>query len=441
MDDERDMEAGLAVFDLALADPDFVIMGPGFHAMAGRIASRKVRTAGRIEFIRDQGPLRRDVRAKGFQWDEDVLRNLAKILWAAERAHGYGMSALRLFSKMSSSEFSPDGLLGGRGYIQQVKELRAGLGQAVEVLSSFTDTVHDEINAPHWSSVLESPEVGEIVEDARHVKADPEGFVEEQFHSQVPEAREDFNVYENPRPDNPFLVEDENENENEDDWDWDALSSTVSSKLTEEKEVPLPGPRAELPTDESEQEEGVTPVEMLMNTTGEHPAGKYFAALDDVLDGFRKHFSSLGGPRTADSSVAPETLPGPRVMHVGPGESPEEFGYFTDQDERPSDDPLGEGFSHLERVEESPVADGTTGYADATQGDETVFKTSASRLAETYSWLPGSDNEKPLNYYELGLSDEDEEWMRAHNQPDPPPGMAPPPSELPTDGLWDAVRG
>lgn len=410
--------------------------------MALRVAfsAGKVRTAGRIEFIRDQGPLRRDVRAEGFQWDPEILRNLAKILWAAERSHGYGMSALRLFSKMPSSEFSPDGLLGGRGYIQQVKELRANLGQAVEVLSSFTDTIHDEINAPHWASA-DSPGVGEIVEDVQHVKADPEGFVEQQFQDQVPEARDDFNAYENPDPAdyNPFV--EERERGDVEAWDWDALSPTVSSDLTEDKEVPFPGPKSGLPTDESEQEEGVTPIEMFMNTTGKHPAGKYSMALDGVLEDFRRHFSSIGGPHTADSSVAPETLPGPRVMHIGPGESPEEFGYFTDQGERPSDDPLGEGFSHLDRLEESPVADGVTGYTDATQGDETTFKISAVRLADTYSWLPGSENEKPLNYYELGLSDEDFEWMKANNQPDPPPGLAPKPSGIPTDGLWDAVRG
>jgi hypothetical protein len=410
--------------------------------MAERIASGKVRTAGRIEFIRDQGPLRRDVRAKGFKWDQEVLRNLAKILWAAERSHSYGMSALRLFSKMSSSEFSPDGLRGGRGSIQQVKELRSGLAQAVEVLSAFTDTVSDEVSAPHWAVANENPEVGGIIEDVQQVKANQEGFVEHQFHSQVPESQEDFNVYENPNSDdyNPF-VEEKEEEEEDDGWDWDALSPSVSSNLTEDKEIKLPGPRAELPTDESEQEEGVTPVEMLMNTTGEHPVGKYSAALRDVLEGFRKHFSSIGGPHIADSSVAPETLPGPRVMHVGPGESPEEFGYFTDEGERPSDDPLGEGFSQLERIEESPVADGVVGYVDATEGDESVFKMSATKVADTYSWLPGSDNEKPMNYYDLGLTEEDVEWMKAHNQPDPPPGLNPDPPPAPTDQLWDVVRG
>ena len=51
----------------------------------------KVRTAGRIEFVRDQGPVRRDIRVKDFEWRPETLRNLTKILWAVERAHGYSI--------------------------------------------------------------------------------------------------------------------------------------------------------------------------------------------------------------------------------------------------------------------------------------------------------------------------------------------------------------
>ena len=414
-------------------------MGKGLESMAARLASGQVRTAGKIEFIRDQGPLRRDIRVQGFEWAPDVYRDLSKVLWASERAHSYAMSALRLFSRLPSSKFSPDGMLGGRGYIQQVREMRSALSQAVETLSSFTDTVHDEVNAPHWAAV-DDESAKDILEDVQDVKENPMGFVEDQYRTDVLEEPE---TVANPDPDelNPFL-EGTGEDDDEDDlWDWDAIETQVAAAahdpdyvllgsitdITEDKEIPLPGPRSELPSDESVQEEALGAVEMIMNTTGEHPRGNKAS-------------------RRADSSVDPSTLPGPRVMHVGPGESPEEFGYFSDLgQERPSDDPAGEGFSHLDRVVESPVSDGTTGYTDATQGDETVFKASAARLsgarlADNYSWLPGSGNEKNLNYYELGLSEEEVQWMRANNQPDPPPGMDPTPSRPQTDHLWELVR-
>ena len=366
------------------------------------VSSGKVRTAGRIEFVRDQGPVRRDIRVKDFEWRPDTLRNLTKILWAVERAHSYGIAALRIFSKMPSSEFSPDGLLGGRGYIQQVREMRSGLAQAVETLSSFTDTVHDEVNAPHWASVGEDQVSNEIMEDANEVKADPEGFVEDQFRQDVegrgrpvpeqpdvpnPGLDPEEEPVSNPTPEeyNPFFEGDEDDS---DWWNWD--------ESPEERESPP------------------------------------------------KMSAYLGaGPKVADSSVPPETLPGPRVMHVGPGESPEEFGYFTDQNEVPSDDPSGEGFSQFDRIVESPVADGASGYENPTDGGESSFQVSAEavvRSGATYSWLPGADNQKPLNYYEPGLTEAEVDWMRAHSDPDPPPGTRTRATRPRTDPLWETRR-
>lgn len=364
-------------------------MALDLEKIASRVASGPgtVRTAGRIEFVRDQGPVRRDIRVKDFEWKPETLRNLTKILWAVERAHGYAISALRLFSKTPSSEFSPDGMLGGRGYIQQVREMRSGLSQAVETLSAFTDTVHDEINAPHWAAG-EDPVATEMVEDAQEVKADPEGFVEQQFRRELPDAPQELF---NPSPDdyNPFL-----------DGDEEGGYSN-----------------------EAEAEDG-----------------------EDEGTGWWDQYSDDGDARTsaarvADSSIAPETLPGPRVMHIGPGESPEEFGYFTDQGEVPSDDPLGEGFSQFDRILEDGSEGGITGDDNATDGDESMFKLSAgavARAAATYSWLPGANNQKPMNYYEPGLTEAEVEWMRAHSDPDPPPGSSRPAARPKVDPLWES---
>lgn len=361
------------------------------NSAAANVSSGTIRTAGRIEFVRDQGPVRRDVRVKDFEWRPDTLRNLTKILWAIERSHSYGIAALRIFSKMPSSEFSPDGLLGGRGYIQQVREMRAGLAQAVETLSSFTDTVHDEINAPHWASIGEDPVSNEMLEDTKEVKADPEGFVEDQFRQDVeghgqPDVQESEDPVSNPTPEeyNPFFEGDEDDS---DWWNWDG-------------------------------------------SPGEEATPQLSADLSSR-------------PKVADSSIPPETLPGPRVMHIGPAESPEEFGYFTDQNEVPSDDPAGEGFSQLERIIESPVADGVSGYENPTDGGESSFKTSAEAVVKsgaTYSWLPGADNQKPLNYYEPGLTEAEVEWMRAHSDPDPPPGTRTRAARPKMDSLWETRR-
>jgi hypothetical protein len=362
--------------------------------IARRISSSgRIRTAGRIEFVRDQGPLRRDLRAKGFSFSSDTLKDLAKVLWAAERAHSYGMAALRLFSKTPASEISPDGLLGGRGYIQQIKEMRSNLSQAVEVLSAFSDTMHDEVNADHWAGASESePEIEEIVEQADAVKAAPEQYVEEQFEQQVPEASEDFNQLTNPSPEemNPVV-----ENSGPPDWDWGQEETQIQSS---EKAIHRPKD----PKDSDLR----------------------------VLKG-----------QISSSSIPVETLPGPRVKHIGPGEGDQEFGYYADDDERPSDDPIGEGFRFLEEVYQDwdIGKGGVTGYDNPTDGDTSKFKQSALKLAN-YSWLPGSRNEKLMPYYDPNATDEDVEWMRAHDQPEPPKSLAPPPENMLPDKLWEARR-
>lgn len=428
-----------------------------------RIAARmtgSVRTAGKIEFVKDQGPMRRDIRVQGFTWDPEVHRNLAKTLWAIDRAHSYGMAALRLFSKMNSSDFSPDGLLGGRGYIQKVKDLRSSLSQAVEVLSTFADTMHDEVGADHWRAAMEQdPTTKDIVSEAG--QANPEQYVQQTFQEEVPTADEGLDAYQNPEPDdfNPF-VEGEEEDKGEEDEEWwssadgvsgqDITSATVASAMGGE-EVPLPGPKSGVPTDSGLQEEGVTPVEAIMNTTGEAPRGNYAAAIDRIIEREPRlaAFRRSGDPvRIADSSVDPATLPGPRIMHLDPHSSTEPLGGWSDGDARPSDDPSFEGWFETDQIYHGDDAnnDGVTGYSDPTDGDVTSFKASsvasvAARVANTtYSWLPGSRNEKLMPYYDPSVTADDVAWMMANDAPDPPAGMSTKPVKPPVDPLWDAVR-
>ena len=364
-----------------------------FNRMARRInSSGRIHTAGRIEFVRDQGPIRRDLRAKGFKFTPKILKDLAKVLWATERAHSYSMAALRLFSKTPASEISPDGLLGGRGYIQQIKEMRSNLSQAVEVLSSFSDTIHDEVNADHWSTANENePEVEEIVEQANAVKANPEQYVEQQFEQQLPEVSEDFNQISNPNSEelNPIV-------ENKSEWDWESLDQSPVQVQSSEKEI-------------------------------NHPKGLKNFNLED-LNGL-----------VSSSSIPVETLSGPRVKHIGPGESDEEFGYYTDDNDRPSDDQLGEGFSSFEPVYRDWDVDenAVSGYENSTDGDQ--FKQSAAKVAN-YSWLPGSRNEKLMPYYDRNMTDEDIAWMRENDSPVPPKDLAPLPTKILPGKLWESRR-
>lgn len=99
---------------------------------------------------------------ESYKYDPKALNPLAKMLWALSVSLGHAMTAHRSFTKLKSSTFSPDGLVGGRGYVMSVKEIRQRLYEACEAISAVSDTIHDEINAPHWKPALPELPEGEL---------------------------------------------------------------------------------------------------------------------------------------------------------------------------------------------------------------------------------------------------------------------------------------
>lgn len=355
--------------------------------------SHNMRVGGVVEFRRDQGPVRRDIRTKDFKWSSDSLRDLAKILWAGQRAHSYAIAALRIFSKMSSSEFSPDGLLGGRGYIQSIKDLRSGLSNAIEVLSSFTDTVHDEINADHWAPVEEKANIEGIVADVGEVKGNPEGFVEKEFDQE--------NIVENPVAENPEVEEE--------------------SEIEEESEEEEPDPS--IPRTSSDgmmYDRYAMAFDNLMNqrTASSRLSG---GALDEFI---------VPGP---EPTITDREIGGPRAFPLGPA-SGGEFGNF--------DDPCcPSNLKDTSMEDQELLLDrGLFFPTSLPGGDGDDYRLSRTvRQPQTYSWLPGADNRKSMNIYGLGLTEEDVKWMEEHSQPDVP-GTPTGNFDSFSESLWDGVR-
>jgi hypothetical protein len=415
-----------------------------FNKIASKICESdvkgSVRTAGQIEFKKDRGPIRRDIRAPGFKWSPESLRNLAKILWAIQRSNSYTMAAYRVFSKMNSSDFSPDGLLGGRGYIQAVKDMRKDLASVVEVLSAFADTVQDEIDADHWKETEPDQETTELVEDAQNVKGNPDEYVEDEYSEVAPEDESEYDLdLNNPSAEdmNPS-VDDEDETE-EDEFETQSQFASLTQPLAERydygqikpKKKKDDEPASQLPTDTGEQGAAKTETESFMNTTTpDH--GNYATAFKRMLT----HVLRQASVRVADSSLPVDTMSGPRVDHIGPGEGNAD-GFYNDEDIWSSDDPTGDGLSsgtnETKPVYEDWIADGISPYDNPTQGDESVLQIS-SKVAATYSWLPGADNSKNLDYYKLGLSEDDINYMRANSDPDPPAGYLQPKKKI---DLWE----
>ncbi len=173
------------------------LLGAHQRQAASRVAAKHMKTAGEVRFIKDRsgdanewgwgppGPSERQIDPE-FQFNPKYLKPLAETLRSALMALGFVTSAHGKFVKIKSRNVSPDGSLGGRGYIQKVPDMRRQLMNCIEALSAFTDTVYDELTAPHWNPDIpgfgnrEREEVEEIMEDAEEIKSDPEAWAEEQ---------------------------------------------------------------------------------------------------------------------------------------------------------------------------------------------------------------------------------------------------------------------
>lgn len=156
-----------------------------------------VKTAGEVRFIKDRsgdkgewgwgppGPSERQIDT-AFVFNARHIKPLALVLRSTLMALGHATSAHSRFVKVKSCNVSPDGALGGRGYIQKIPDMRRQLMNVVEALSALSDTLYDELNAPHWSPQADTlnprdrEEVKEIVEDVKEIKEDPEAWAEEE---------------------------------------------------------------------------------------------------------------------------------------------------------------------------------------------------------------------------------------------------------------------
>ncbi len=112
-----------------------------------------------------------------YDFNPKCSKDLAKVLRATLFSLGHAMSAYTIFAKLKSRDVSPDGNLGGKGYIQEIKTMRKQYMNIVEALSSITDTLYDEIKAPHWS--MKSREAEKVIDQVEEVKDDPEGWAQE----------------------------------------------------------------------------------------------------------------------------------------------------------------------------------------------------------------------------------------------------------------------
>lgn len=113
-----------------------------------RLTSKIAAAEGASERKRDKGDMVRDI--SGFEYDKSKALLLKKALHNINVSLGTLISAMKELSILRGSEVTPDGKLGGRGFVMPFRELKAKLNTAITDLSDVTDTLADELTNPNW---------------------------------------------------------------------------------------------------------------------------------------------------------------------------------------------------------------------------------------------------------------------------------------------------
>jgi hypothetical protein len=138
------------------------------------------------------GGLRREI-SDDFKYDKKKIKHLKHILHNVNIAVGTLVSALNEFSRVKGPEISPDGNLGGLGYIIPIKNIKEILNTSIHNLSDVSDSLADELTNPHWHAeedkdvkdlIKEKDDVEEKAEEVEDVEKAPK----EETESEEPET-------------------------------------------------------------------------------------------------------------------------------------------------------------------------------------------------------------------------------------------------------------
>ena len=175
--------------------------------LAKKIAKNKIRTAGEIKHIKDHSGF--DIARQGiegFSFKEKGMKSVATTYKHLANAFLHMVKASNIFAKCKSSQVSPDGKLGGKGYVQPIKSIRASMAETINVMSELLDTFYDEVNSPYWKKQTfeENPMVKKILEDADKLVDKAEDIEEETLKKEDIKEDQEKNI---PEKENSILEE------------------------------------------------------------------------------------------------------------------------------------------------------------------------------------------------------------------------------------------
>ena len=122
----------------------------------------------------DPGSLKRDLKGAP-PYDTANIAYISNMI-------GYLCSALELvrksldeFTSINSDAVSPDGMLGGKGHVMGVRDVKSNMADMVVDLSNLLDTLSDELNNPGWG--LDEAKRAQILEVKKKAESDIESLI------------------------------------------------------------------------------------------------------------------------------------------------------------------------------------------------------------------------------------------------------------------------
>lgn len=148
---------------------------------------RRERLTDKIAATRDTAPKKKDGDSRDigdFEYDKSKAKVLKKVVHNINVSLGTLLAAMRELAMLKGSDITPDGKLGGRGFIMSFKDMKSSLNNSISELSDITDTLADELTNPKWG--LSTKDVKSIKKEQEIVE-DKEEEVKEEIVEETPE--------------------------------------------------------------------------------------------------------------------------------------------------------------------------------------------------------------------------------------------------------------
>lgn len=87
---------------------------------------------------------------KDTPYKKENIHHVTDMLSSLYQGSSALMSASKSLTDISAHEISPDGKLGGNGYVMQIKQIREDIATAMNLVANLTDTLADELTNPKW---------------------------------------------------------------------------------------------------------------------------------------------------------------------------------------------------------------------------------------------------------------------------------------------------